>query len=336
MSYKNGSLKQSHKLNFSLYTALVAIIGLVLVLIKILYEYLNRDDNFEWSKVIINVLSEVGLLTFGAALLTLLFGWITKKENIISIEEHLGKELDRLSLQFRKMATDASSVHNFHWTCWLTPLTDSQKSSIEHNDEFWNQLIELQYYTKIEHEELKLIFAAGGNEDGLLKDYFSNGRYLISYKIECDDKFSIDQDPIHSLIYVDINGIKCYPQKKIVMVKNKTAAEYAFKVPEGVQNNLARITIAFRVLKWHAASPRVYIPKQIFQTTDRAEFQLNIDRSIGVKRVVVDTTEITSLSSTENKNSAQLIDEDGSPISAKATIPSIILEGSAVRFELHT
>jgi hypothetical protein len=79
----------------------------------------------------------------------------------------------------------------------------------------------------------------------------------------------------------------------------------------------------------------VYIPSQFFNTTDRAKFFLNIDKDIAVSKVVTDTTEISSLDSNETTSSNVIMDSSNKPLSAFINIPSIIIQGSAIRFELQ-
>jgi hypothetical protein len=183
------------------YSIFIIAFGILLFCIKFFF----LEENVTIKDALLETISQIGFVIFSTALFSYIFKWIEQKERIFSIQEHIGFELDKLSLQIRKMAIDSNTYHNQEWSCWLSPLTDSQKE-LNNNNEYWNQTIYTSKYQKLEHSNYKLIFAVGGQEDGLLKAYFHNPRYLVNYKIEAKDLLPVDSSLVHSLNFIEVNG----------------------------------------------------------------------------------------------------------------------------------
>lgn len=326
--------KSNIKIQSKLFLSLVILVGFFLYLIRFAYLYHLSPNNFSPLSVAVETLSETGLMVLGAAIITTLFSWISRKENAVSIEESLGAQIDRLSLAIRKMVNESNSHHDFRWVCWMTPLSEAQKKA-SISDQYWNQTIEMSWYAEAVKNTYSAIFAAGGNEDGLLSEYFNDDEFILNYKIECDDEFTVLDKGVCELLYIKIDDELVNPVKVNEQVKGKDALLYKFDVSPESKERIVNFKIAFRVIKWHAQGKRVYIPKQLFNTTDHASFRLFLDRELGVENVVIDTSEVSFLPGSRKKSSAIYKDVNEKVNSAVVELPFIILDGSAIRFELH-
>jgi hypothetical protein len=323
-------LRKQQTIGILLYSSIVFILGVILYGFGLFFQMTNKTNSVNLSSVI---LKDIGLVMFGASVVTMLFGWITKEESITTLSYFINNALEK-ALQPTVNFLNQKAIKNFRWDCWLCEADHAIQNKYEGN--YWHQNTSVSYKSEDLYEDVRVIFAIG-NKDGVLKDFFNDERYVVKYKIECkNQELNVMDDNVCMVNSIKINNEELkLKTKKEFIVNGCQAKEYTYKVPPNYKEVPVTLLINYSILKWVPGDKRIYISKQVFDTTEEPEFRIQVSESLDIKNIVPDTTEISSLSAKPTYICINSKNPKGNDIGSCVISRCSMLEGSAIRFELQ-
>jgi hypothetical protein len=314
------------------YTSSVVLASVVLILILVFAHKAYADPNQLstplWFTIPLNIL--LGII--GAAIVLLLFSWITRDQTVNSIEAVVRNTLAETLQPYRQKTLEGARQYD-RYDCWLGT-NDALKDG--GYDEYVNQVITRSFTIDNLPSELRAIFAVG-NKDKVLADYFDNPAYIVNYKIECrDDELDVKESLVCNFHRLSVNGeVLVEKRRKILTVNGCQAKEIVFSIPEHLRQQPTEISFTFHILKWVGYNSRFQIPSQVFDISEEVEYRLYLDETIMAKELIIDTTEISSLGRARPIISHVVQDGNSRPVGAHILIRSPVQSGSAIRFDIQ-
>jgi hypothetical protein len=267
-----------------------------------------------------------GTALVSAALVSVVFGWLTIQETTLRVDDTVGRAVET-ALQPVREAAIGDAVRSYRWDCHLAgppqgdPLPD-----------YGYQFVRVSRVQALATTELRAICIAS-RADGLLERYGDDSRYFLRWLV--DDSLDPAEPAVFQIASVEVDGQPLRsPKLHRVQVDEAAAAELRWAVPS-LARDLDPHHIAFSasLRKYIGSQQRIDVRAQLFDIVTDAEFRLSVGDGLNATRVLISTSEVSRLGPPQAVSCGPLVPGAPAPV-AVAQFRGPLQPGSAVSFSV--
>lgn len=276
-------------------------------------------------------LQRIAEILFGAAFIGIIFSRLQEQQNLTYVREVMAYSMGEIFNPIMNKVY-ADFLKNYRWTCHLTD------SGVTRMKDAIRQNMNISYTIPKCPNEFCVAFGVSDN-DRSMAEFYENQKFILRWGVNesVNHEIKVDDTDFFSIPIIRLNGNILNELKPPSTYKKAIpggeALIYKFEVPKEYRGATIDLTIAFSVLKIIGNDSYFDLNSTFFKNSTDAEINLVVDSQLNIKKVTVNSGEISKFLTNESRNP-----ESGTTIVDKQYLSSFlflrfpILKGSSFRF----